>query len=273
MPELPEVETIKRGLKARLSGRKILKALVKDKTVLTGISPKGGPFRNVAIPEFEKNTAGKEVSGFARRGKYLIMEFSDKSALIFHLRMTGQLTLNPPQGNERLCLFLSGGQTLCFTDRRRFGEVIFSARWRDEKPFQSLGIEPLNGKLTAPFLKKAFARRTSPIHSLLLNQTLVSGLGNIYVTEALFHAGILPTRPAGRISLDRLEKLASCIRQVLEKSIENRGYSGIINLLWTSRLFAITKRRGMITTWRIRSRPGWLYWEPRLSLCGKVGPT
>ena len=243
---MPEVETIKRdlerllirkgvslpagsrhrstkGVRHRL--RKIRSVKVKDPFVLTGISPKGAPRRNVSVSEFEKNVTGKEIRGVSRRGKYLVMEFSGSAGLLFHLRMTGQLTVSEPMGKERLLLFLDDGMTLCFTDRRRFGEVFFSDDWRNEPEIISLGVEPLNGKLDASYLKRHLRDRKAPIHSMLLNQKIVAGLGNIYVTESLFHSGILPVRAAGKISEERLEKLVRAIRWVLQRSISNRGYS------------------------------------------------
>jgi formamidopyrimidine-DNA glycosylase len=225
MPELPEVETIRRDLEGLLVGKKIERLEVNDHAVLTGISSQGRPRRKVSVQEFRRNVLGRKIQGFFRRGKYLIMKFSDGTSLIFHLRMTGQIILSRPEGRERLWMAFDDGKTLCFADRRRFGEIFCSRDWEKEPALSSLGIEPLNGKLTASFLKKIFKGRKAPVHSLLLNQKVISGLGNIYATESLFQSGILPARPAGRISEERLRKLACAIRSVLEKSIQNRGYS------------------------------------------------
>ena len=225
MPELPEVETIRRDLEKTLPGKTILSVDVRDLSVLTGIGPSGKPRRKVSPEEFKGRVEGKTVAGVARRGKYLILEFADEGALIFHLRMTGQILLNPPAYRERLNLTFTDGKTLYFSDRRRFGEVLWTPDWEKEPCIRSLGIEPLNGSLTALLLKGFFRKRTAPIHSILLNQKLVSGLGNIYVTEALFQAGIRPSKPCGQISRGKLESLVVSIREILLKSVEHRGYS------------------------------------------------
>ncbi len=225
MPELPEVETIRRDLSDLLTGKSIQKIEVPDPTVLTGIGPGGKPRWKVVPAQFERNVIGKKIARFDRRGKYLVMEFEDLTSIIFHLRMTGQLRVEDPSGRERLVLAFDRGVQLCFRDTRRFGEARYSAEWKAEKDILALGIEPLDGKMTAGDLRNFFRNRTAPIHSLLLNQSLIAGLGNIYVTEALFRARILPFRQAGRISENRLEALALNIRKVLEESVRNRGYS------------------------------------------------
>lgn len=225
MPELPEVETIKRNLEEHLTGKKIIKIHVRDPFILTGISPKGAPRRKCSLTEFKKSVLGKTIQRFFRRGKYLIMEFRDQTSLICHLRMTGQLLIGKPKGNERARFTFDNNTNLSFCDRRRFGEIIFSSHWELEPCISSLGVEPLNGHLTARFLKEKFKGRSASIHSLLLNQKIISGLGNIYAAEALFKASILPSKKANKISAPKLEKLIFSIKEVLNLSILNRGYS------------------------------------------------
>ncbi len=225
MPELPEVETIRRDLETALLGKTIQTVEIKDPAALTGIGPSGRPRFKVTPEDFRNHTAGKTIARVHRRGKYLVVEFADASALIFHLRMTGQLLLNPPQYRDRAAFTFSDGTKLYYADRRRFGEVIWSAVWREEPCIKSLGVEPLNGKFSAGLLQSFFRGRTAPVHSILLNQKLVSGLGNIYATEALFLSGIRPTKPCGKIKPEKLESLAVSIREVLRKSVEHRGYS------------------------------------------------
>jgi len=225
MPELPEVETIRSDLERLLTGKKIRSVRTLDPTVLTGIGPNGKPRRKVLPAELERNVVGKTLAHFERRGKYLVMEFGDRSALLIHLRMTGQLRVEEPCGKERLIFAFQDSTHLCFRDPRRFGEIKFAPDWKNEKEIRSLGIEPLNGEMSATKLEMLFRGRKAPIHSLLLNQTLVSGLGNIYVTEALFRARIRPFRPAGQIGKRRLDDLARSIREVLSESVRNRGYS------------------------------------------------
>jgi len=225
VPELPEVETIRRDLETILLERTIQSLQVKDLSVLTGIGPKGQPRRRISAPQFKSKILGKTVQKFDRRGKYLIMEFSDGTALVFHLRITGQLLVAPLNYPERIRFDFDEGQRLYFTDRRRFGEVIFSENWKALPEIVSLGVEPINEALSGEYLKSIFRGRSAPIHSILLNQKLVSGLGNIYVTEALFQAGLRPKRPCGKIPFSKLSELSQSIRQVIADSIEHRGYS------------------------------------------------
>ena len=225
MPELPEVETIRRDLEKLLLGKTIRQIEVRDLSVIHGISPTGGPLHKITLSRFKGTAIGKQISTFNRRGKYLAMEFSDGTALVFHLRMTGQILVGPPAVPERIRFDFDQGHRLYFSDRRRFGEVVFSENWKEEPSIASLGVEPMNGALSGEYLKSAFRGRSAPVHSILLSQKHVSGLGNIYVTEALYEAGILPTRPCGRIPLGKLSELSDSIRHVIADSIENRGYS------------------------------------------------
>jgi len=225
MPELPEVETIRKDLEKMLAGKTVKNVDVRDIFVLTGFLPKGLPRRKVSISDFRRSIEGQKVKRFLRRGKYLVMEFADGTAVIFHLRMTGQLLVGCPNGKARAIMEFSGGHTLSFLDHRRFGEILFSADWKNEPCIRSLGIEPLSNDLTAERLKGMFMKKQAKLHSILLNQGLVSGLGNIYATEALFKAKISPFRQACKVSAPELKKLAAAIKWVLEKSIMNRGFS------------------------------------------------
>ncbi len=225
MPELPEVETIRRDLEAALLKKTIESVFVKDPSALTGIGPAGKPRRNVTPLLFANQVSNKIISRFDRRGKYLVMEFGDGTAIIFHLRMTGQLLLNPPAYKERIMFNFTDGHKLYFSDRRRFGEAVYVERWREDSAIRALGVEPTEKNLTGEYLKKVFDGRKTPVHSALLNQSLVSGLGNIYVTEALYDSGIRPLKHAGKIPAQKLETLAASINKIIKKSIEHRGYS------------------------------------------------
>lgn len=225
MPELPEVETIRRDLEKHLQGCSILSFQVNDPRILSGFLPSGKPRRVVKVSQLSQEVIGKKISQFHRRGKYLAMEFLDQTALIFHLRMTGQLLLQKEKEKSRATLIFDNGKKLSFVDRRRFGEIQYSKDWKNEKSIHSLGIEPLNGHLTAEFMKKSFSGRSASIHSLLLNQSMICGIGNIYAAEALFRAHIRPWRKGGSLHSNELTPLVQAIRQVLEDSIKNRGYS------------------------------------------------
>jgi formamidopyrimidine-DNA glycosylase len=228
MPELPEVETIRRGLEKLVRGRTIQDVRILDPFVLTGFTPSGRPRRSVSSASFRKSVVGKKIVRIVRRGKYLVLEFPDRSAVVIHLRMTGRLLVRAPEGGERAVFELDSGPELCFSDTRRFGEIVFSKQWEKEPGIADLGPEPLEGRFDAAVLKERFGSRSTAVHSALLNQKLIAGLGNIYVTEALFKSKISPFRAAGRIGPDRLEALAGAIRSVLEQSIDNGGYS-----MWT----------------------------------------
>jgi len=222
VPELPEVETIRRDLARLLPGRTLLNVSVADPAALTGHRTRPDP---AAVADFIRRAEGGTVRELLRRGKYLIMEFTDGGAILFHLRMTGQLIVSQPDGSERLRLGFSGGRTLCFRDRRRLGEALFCRDWREHPRIAGLGAEPLNGGWGAEALGKILRGRTAPIHPVLLNQKLVSGIGNIYATEALHRAGILPDRPAGKIRRGEIAVLAGAVRDVLARSVRNRGTS------------------------------------------------
>jgi len=217
MPELPEVETIKRDLEKNLTGHIVTQLLVEDPRIIAR--------QNIKISNLAQSILNKKISQFHRRGKYLTMEFVDGSALIFHLRMTGQLLFQNGGGKVRATIHFNHGKKLFFKDHRRFGEIQYSKDWKNEKSIASLGIEPLNGSLTAEFLRENFKGRSASIHSLLLNQNIVCGIGNIYAAEALFRAHIRPTRKAKSLRMDELNWLVTSIQQVLNASIQNRGYS------------------------------------------------
>ena len=156
MPELPEVETIRRDLARMLTGRVLRGMEIRDPSVLTGFLPSGRPRRSIDPEICKTRVTGKQISNFERRGKYLVMEFSDLTALVFHLRMTGQILVRRPLGSERLRIDFDSGLPLCFSDRRRFGEVIFCEEWRRAPGIKDLGIEPLNGKLSGHTLMRLF---------------------------------------------------------------------------------------------------------------------
>lgn len=225
MPELPEVETIRRDLSARILNKTIRDVAVLDLTLLTGHPLRGKLHRKLTVEDFRGRVKGRTIRNLGRRGKYIIMELADETALILHLRMTGQLLLSAPSIRERAVFEFTDGSKLWFVDRRRFGEILHTPDWRNEKCLRGLGIEPLEGELDSAFLKKAFLKRDTPIHSALLNQQILAGLGNIYVVEALHRAKIHPARKAGKISEEQRGRLAESIKNVLEESIRNRGYS------------------------------------------------
>lgn len=224
MPELPEVETLRRSLAVCLEGQVIAGLRIIQPSVLL---PDARDYACI-LP-------GQEIVGFGRRGKYLLLELSHGQQLVIHLRMTGRLLwyvegAAPALHTHVVLDFQSGGQ-LHFQDVRRFG------RWwltegRDLAGIPGLaglaglGPEPIDEDFSAQMLAQRLARRPkAKIKNALLDQQVVAGLGNIYVDEALFIAGIHPLRPAGSLTDGEMEKLAAACRQVLLAGIVNRGTS------------------------------------------------
>lgn len=219
MPELPEVETIKRTLEPLLMGRSIVRPLILRADVIK--HPQAG--------DFARLLSGRKIAGLGRRGKYLLINLADDYQLAVHLRMTGRLVCCRPQ-EERIkhthvILPLDDGQELRFSDVRRFGclWLLAPAEVDDFSGMPQLGPEPLSADFDAAYLKQALAKRKSSIKQALLDQHLLAGLGNIYVDEALFLASISPLRPANQLSQEELESLAAAIVQVLEQGIKHNG--------------------------------------------------
>lgn len=215
MPELPEVETIRRELEPHLVGRKFAAVSVHDPKI---VSP-------LAVEQFQSELVGQGIKSLKRRGKYLIFHLSNGKCLLVHLRMSGALLLNPaqPQNHVRLVFFLDNGSKLVFVDRRRLG---VASILDNEKPVdRGLGPEPLEPDFTVEELALRLRGRKAPIKAVLLDQKVVAGIGNMYADEALFEAGIHPLRPAGDLSPQEIRRLFSTIRNTLRSAIENKGAS------------------------------------------------
>ncbi len=214
MPELPEVETVVRDLRQLLLGQAIGGVEVFwERTVATP-----------APAEFAARLAGQRILGADRRGKYIILRL-DQDSLVVHLRMTGQLLVVPlskEAGHEhlRVALELSDSRLL-FVDTRKFGRMYLV---RDAAQIVGkLGPEPLGSSFTVQALAESLRGRRGAIKPLLLNQQVVAGIGNIYADEALFVAGILPSREAGSLAPAEVESLHAAIRSELARGIRNRG--------------------------------------------------
>ena len=218
MPELPEVETVRRTLCPHLLGRTILGVEVGTYLPVIGAhSP----------DELAALLTGRVVTRLKRRGKYLLVDLDDRSGLIVHLRMTGALTVadrgDPSLRFEQLRLLLDDGRDLRFTDQRKFGRVTYRPA-SDLRPLEAkLGPEPLSARFTLDHFAGVLAGRTAPIKALLLDQRIVAGIGNIYADEALFRARIHPRRPGGSLSAVEVTRLRRAIRLSLRLGIEHRG--------------------------------------------------
>lgn len=218
MPELPEIEVLRRSLESRLAGRTIAAVEVH--------SPR---LREPLDRKRLSNLAGRRISALGRRGKYLLIELEHAETLVIHLGMSGRLTLAdaaaPREAHEHLTLRLDGGEKLRLRDPRRFGAafVASTARLARDRHFRDLGLEPLSGELDGERLAVLAAGRRGPVKSFLMDGRLVAGVGNIYATEALFRARIHPARSVARIGRDRWQELASSVIVVLEQAIVEGG--------------------------------------------------
>ncbi|MGI5891847.1 MAG: bifunctional DNA-formamidopyrimidine glycosylase/DNA-(apurinic or apyrimidinic site) lyase [Bacillota bacterium] len=219
MPELPEVETIKRTLKPLLIGKKFAKPRLLREDIIKHPLPR----------EFESILEGREIIEVDRRGKYLLIYLTDNYILAVHLRMTGRLVYcmaNEEQEKHTHVIFpLNNGDQLRFADIRRFGclWLIAPDEIDDFTGMSRLGLEPLSADFSAQYLKEVLAKRKINIKQALLDQTVIAGLGNIYVDEALFAAGIAPWRKVMELWDSDWDRLAEVIPQVLENAIQNRG--------------------------------------------------
>ena len=221
MPELPEVETIRRGLAPALEGRVLDELQVLDARWCSPAPPAA----------LEDAVRGRRIERLARHGKYLSWELADEVFLVMHLRMTGNLLLVPPgdAGTTRSYLRvraqLDDGAHVLFCDARRFGTglVLLGADARDAYFAERLGVEPLGPGFTADALRALAAGRRAPVKAFLLAQERIAGVGNIYADEALFRARIHPLRPVGSLRRRQIADLRDAVVASLEAGIDARG--------------------------------------------------
>lgn len=236
MPELPEVETVRRGLAPALVGRRIARVTLRR------------PDLRFPFPgNFAASLAGARVEALGRRAKYLIAELSTGEALIMHLGMTGRFRVETPvdaeepgsfyhelpphPAHDHVVFEMEAGPTIVYNDVRRFGfmNLVPLADIETTPPFEAMGLEPLGADLDGVRLATLFAGRRTPLKAALLDQRLVAGLGNIYVSEALFRAKLSPEAPAGSIATpkgkpkDSAILLVTAIKAVLEEAVAVGG--------------------------------------------------
>ncbi len=217
MPELPEVETTVRGLARFLNGQRIVRAAVNRPDM-----------RRPFPVDLVQALTGAKVTGLGRRAKYGLIHTDRARSIIFHLGMSGRWRIDPeaPDKHDHFVIHTADHHfALC--DPRRFGwvDLVDTAALDGWPAFAVMGPEPLGPGLTAQHLRRAFKDRKQAVKLLLLDQRIVAGLGNIYVCEALFRAGIRPDKAAGKVSRLALERLVPAIREVLLQSIEDGGSS------------------------------------------------
>ncbi|HWW65112.1 MAG TPA: bifunctional DNA-formamidopyrimidine glycosylase/DNA-(apurinic or apyrimidinic site) lyase [Sphingomonadaceae bacterium] len=216
MPELPEVETTVRGLRPVLEGQR-----------LTLVEPRRADLRRPIPLDLRQRMTGATVTALGRRAKYGLIDTDRGDTLIFHLGMSGRWRIDPEAigKHDHLLIGTAAGRRLALADPRRFGslDLIASEAIADFPAFRALGPEPLGPAFTAAHLAARFAGRVAPVKTLLLDQRIVAGLGNIYVCEALHGARIAPTTAAGRLGRTALGRLVDSVRAVLEAAIEAGG--------------------------------------------------
>jgi formamidopyrimidine-DNA glycosylase len=219
MPELPEVETIRRHLAPHVEGRVLERLEVLDERWCRPLAP----------DEVAAAVSGRRVEALARRGKYLIWELEDDVHLMLHLRMTGTLLLDPrePPRYRRVRFALSGGRELVFDDPRRFGTGELALGWpaRDAFFATRLGVEPLGPDFTSAHLYALTRVSRAPIKAFLLDQRKVAGVGNIYADEALFRARVHPLRPARQLTRAQVAAIRDGVVAALEEGLAAKGAS------------------------------------------------
>lgn len=228
MPELPEVETVRRGLLPVMEGQRIDQAQVNR------------PDLRFALPDnMAARLTGQVVRALRRRSKYILADLSSGETLLIHLGMSGRMLISgtqlgqfhhahpAPEKHDHVVLTMQSGARVTFNDPRRFGamDLMPTASWQAHKLLADLGPEPLGNTFNETYLAQRLANRATPIKSALLDQKVVSGLGNIYVCEVLHRAGIAPNRLAGDLTAQQAAALVPLIRTVLVEAIEAGGSS------------------------------------------------
>lgn len=218
MPELPEVEQVRLSLGPHVDGKTIL-----------GVRLDLPKMVHYPAPEvFTKAVQGAQITRVGRRGKYLTLHLADDRYLLVHLRMTGALLAgkkgDPEPPYTRLAFFLSGDENLYFTDIRTFGVVELLGQDDKRDPgYEALGPEPLSPELTAEYLRQLAKGKSTVLKAFLLDQSHIAGLGNIYADEALFAAGIRPTRRVNRITKKEWQQVVDGVNQVIAQGLRNHG--------------------------------------------------
>ena len=245
MPELPEVETVRRGLAARLKGRVLIRLLLRRPDLRLPLPPR-----------LAERLTGRRFAAIGRRAKYLLMHFDDGQVLICHLGMSGRVLLGHGEPeletHDHVVFYVEGDVCVRFNDARRFGlmDLTTEAELAGHRLLAGLGAEPLGPDFDGCSLAAALAGKRTPIKAALLDQRVVAGIGNIYASEALFRAGISPRRLAYTVQGERAEKLARMVRAVLNEAVAAGG-SSLRDYVQTNGELGYFQRR-----WRVYERAG-----------------
>jgi formamidopyrimidine-DNA glycosylase len=214
MPELPEVETIKNELLPHVLGRTITGVELYWERIVRQPSPE----------EFRSLVIGRKITSLSRRGKYLFFQLSGGLVLVMHMKMTGSLLVNSSDARfTRAVLHLDNGVAVHFWDPRKFGVMWLEGN--ESAVTGQLGPEPLDDDFTLERLAEILHNRTAPVKPVLLDQSIIAGIGNMYADETLFEARIHPLRPAGSLSGEEIHRLYDAIRKVLRKALVKKGAS------------------------------------------------
>src|SRR5437870_8202656 len=216
MPELPEVETVKRGLQPTVEGRR-----------LTSVETRRGDLRAPFPEDFESRLTGRRVQRLWRRAKYIMADLDGGETLVIHLGMSGRITVYTKSADigrgkhDHVVFDTDAPARIVFTDHRRFGlmTLVKTQSLESHVLFRALGVEPLSKQFDANYLKKALRNKKTPIKSALLDQRIIAGLGNIYACEALWRSRISPKTPAGKLKATQIGLLARAIRDVLREAV------------------------------------------------------
>ena len=219
MPELPEVEVLRRSLEPRICGARIEAVRVWSRALREPVDGR----------VLRRRLVNRRVLEADRRAKYLLLHVEEGSTLVVHLGMSGRLTVveegEPREAHEHVGIFLDSGHRLRFRDPRRFGLVMAlpTGRLSSDRHFRHLGVEPLGSEFSGRYLAARARGRRGPVKSFLMDARVAVGVGNIYASEALFRAGIHPRRSVGRISAARWQRLADSVQSTLGQAIEQGG--------------------------------------------------
>jgi formamidopyrimidine-DNA glycosylase len=223
MPELPEVEHVVRALRRAVLGRQIVATEIRLAKLALPITPSA----------FHRKLKGSRISALDRRGKFILIKLDSGKVLVVHLRMTGQFLVLEPDDSLPLhahaVFYLDDDRRLVFRDQRQFGvmKLVANSRLSTTKGISELAPEPFSDEFSVSYLKETLARSRRTLKTLLLDQTKVLGLGNIYAAEALFRAGINPFKIASELSGPRVERLHQAIRDVLRAAVSGSSTSRI----------------------------------------------
>lgn len=218
MPELPEVETIKSAIQKGIGDSNI-----------TRVSVNNNRFREIIPEDFAAKITGARITGYRRIAKYIVISLDNGLSIVWHLGMSGRVKISDSlpdklDKHDHVVIETSGG-VLIYNDARRFGMMTYciSDKLAEFPAFKHTGIDPFDQRLTAEYLHEKLKNKKTAIKIALLDQEIICGIGNIYASEALFGASILPTRESGSLSRTECDKLLKAVREVLEKAIKAGG--------------------------------------------------